>query len=179
MSADEPSQIVIRYPIHLFVWITIVCGILAIAALYLSLTATESFAEVFWLGVAAALAAFVALFSLPCMLTHHIADEEGLRIRMGLLVNLKLPYDGMASVAPVEVDRGLLRNRLGIGVMHRQRTDTLYVLSSFRDTVSVTMRAEVRTGLTRTPARIIVFNAEAGGQLMDLVDSRMASSEEA
>ena len=178
MSADKPSHVVIKYPIYLYVWITVICGAFAASAAYLSLTATEDFAETFWLIVAAALAAFVALFSLPCMLTHHIADEDGLRIRMGLLINLRLPYDAIESVAPVKVDRGLFRNRLGIGVMHKQRTNTVYVLSSFHDTVGVMMKDEIRTGLTRTPARSVVFNVDAVGQLIDLVD-RMIPPEEA
>jgi hypothetical protein len=177
MSADEPSQIVIRYPVYVFVWITMICGALAAFATYLSLTAIESFAEVFWLIVAASLATFVALFSLPCTLTHHLADEEGLRIRMGLLINLKIPYDKIASVAPVEVDRGLLKNRLGIGVMHKQRANTVYVLSSFHDTVSVMTRDDIRTGLTRTPAGNVVFNVEAVGQVMDLMERMIAGEE--
>ena len=177
MSADEPSHVVIKYPIHLFVWITIVCGALAASAAFLSLTAIEDFAETFWLIVAAVLAAFVALFSLPCVLTHHAADEDGLRIRMGLLINLRLPYDAIESVAPVKVDRGHLRNRLGIGVMHKQRTNTIYVLSSFQDTVSVTMKDEIRTGLTRTPARNVVFNVEMVGPLMDLLDGIITSED--
>ena len=178
MSADEPSQVIIRYPVHLFVWITVICGALAVLAAYLSLTAIEDFAERFWLIAAAAIAVFVGLFSLPCMLTHHTADEDGLRIRMGLLINVRLPYDAIESVAPVKVDRGLFRNRLGIGVMHRQKTNTIYVLSSFHDTVSVAMKDEIRTGLTRTPARNVVFNVDAVGQLVDLVD-RMIPPEEA
>lgn len=159
-------------------WITVICSALAAAAAYMSLTAMESFAEVFWLGVAVVLAAFVALFSLPCVLTHHTADEEGLRIRMGLLINVKISYRDIERVSLVEVDRGLLRNRLGIGVMHKQRTDTVYVLSSFRDTISITMKDDIRMGLTRTPARNIVLSVEAVGQLMDLLE-RMAPSEEA
>ena len=178
MTAERPSEIIIRYPRFLFAYVTGVCAALVAAALYLSVTALEDFAENFWLVVAVAIALFAAYFSVPSMFTHHTATEQGLRIRMGLLINAFIPYDSIASAAPIKVERGLLKNRIGIGVMHKQNTDTIYVLSSFQDTVIVNLRDELRAGVFGTRASHVVFNVDAMSQVLDLVD-RMTAGEEA
>ncbi len=177
MTAEGPPETIIRYPRHMFAYVTVVCGALALGAMYLSLTALEAFATDFWLVVAVAIALFAALFSLPCMFTRHTADERGLRIRMGLLINAFIPYDSMLSVAPMKVEWGLLRNRLGIGVMHKQKTNTVFVLSSFQGAIRITLRHEVRLGLTRTPARHLVLNTDAPDLALDLMDVMIAKEE--
>ena len=117
---------------------------------YLALDAMEEFARTVWTVVAIGLVVLLAVFILPCMLTSHSLEGEGLHLRMGLLINTVIPYSAISEVGPDTVRRSVFTT--GIGVRHKEKSGTVFVTSSFSDFVSIRLNREFKVGRILGPS---------------------------
>jgi hypothetical protein len=83
--------------------------------------------------------------------TKHLLGAKGIRIRMGLLINVSVPYSWMKEVKETTVRSGGLR--IGIGVKYSPIMSTVFVTSSFMNLVSIRLDKEHEFG--RLPKRRI------------------------
>ncbi|HIH01965.1 TPA: hypothetical protein HA259_07875, partial [Thermoplasmata archaeon] len=111
------------------------------------------------------LAVLLAVFILPCMLTSHSLDGEGLRLRMGLLVNAVVPYSAIREVGPDTARRSVFTT--GIGVRHKERSGTIFVTSSFSDFVSIKLNRELKLGRILSPSvgKVVISVKDVDGFL--------------
>lgn len=135
---------VIEYPKIWFGLGAIVCTAGIVASAYLAHESLEEFSRTFWMIVVSAIAIFLVVFITPCLITTHIAGEKGLHLRMGILINATVPYAAIREIAPDTVRRGALT--VGIGVRHKEKLGTVFVVSSFRNLVTIRLNRELRLG---------------------------------
>ena len=148
-GASRPTYPV-EYPKTSFV-IGAVGAIVGIAlCAYLAYDAMEEFARTVWAIVAVGLGLLLAVFILPCILTSHSLDGEGLHLRMGLLINAVVPYSAIREVGPDTARRSMFTT--GIGVRHKEKSDTIFVTSSFSDFVLIQLNRELKLGRVFSPS---------------------------
>ena len=99
MQAEKLETIRIDYAKRWFVVSSVVCVVAIVAALYLAVASLEDFTTAFWLIVAASVAVLLLLFPLPCIFTHHSAGERFLRLHMGLIMKIDIPYLAIRDVS--------------------------------------------------------------------------------
>ena len=122
----------------------VVCTVGIISSAYLAYGSLEAFTRTFWMIVGSALAIFLVVFIVPCLITTHVAGEKGLHLRMGILINATVPYDAIREIAPDAVRWGALT--VGIGVRHKQKQRTVFVVSSFKNLVIIRLNRDLRLG---------------------------------
>ena len=156
MHAEKQPTVAVEYPKTSFTLGAIGCVAGLVLCAYLEATAIEEFARAFWVVAAAIFALLLTVFAIPCMITNHAAGTKGLHLRMGILINRTIPYDAIREVAPDTVRRGLLS--VGIGVRHREKLRTIFVVSSFKNLVVIKLNRELRLGgmLSPTVGQIVM-----------------------
>lgn len=142
--AKKQPTAAIGYPRMWFGLGAIVCTVGIISSVYLAYESLEEFTRTFWMIVGSALAIFMVVFIIPCLITTHVAGEKGLHLRMGILVNATVPYDAIREIAPDTVRWGALT--VGIGVRHKQKQRTVYVVSTFKNLVIIRLNRDLKLG---------------------------------
>jgi len=122
----------------------IVCTVGIISSIYLAYESLEEFTRAFWMIVGSALAIFMVVFIIPCLITTHAAGEKGLHLRMGILINATVPYDAIREIAPDTVRWGALT--VGIGVRHKQKQRTVFIVSTFKNLVIIRLNRDLKLG---------------------------------
>ncbi|UCE44696.1 MAG: hypothetical protein JSU93_04600 [Methanobacteriota archaeon] len=174
MQPEKLETVRIGYKRRWFAIGSAACAAIVVAAAYLAATAVEDFTSTFWLIVAAAVLALLLAFPLPCIFTHHVAGERMLRLRMGLIMKVDIPYLAMREISRRDLSRGFLS--VGIGVRFKQKTGTVYVLSSFENTVALKLKEELKLRAWRPPVHEIILSVEDAEATIDLLSSRIAST---
>ena len=141
---------------------------------YLAYDALEEFARTVWAIVAVGLGVLLAVFILPCLLTSHSLESEGLHLRMGFLINTVIPYYAIREVGPDTARRSVFTT--GIGVRHKEKSDTIFVTSSFSDFVMIQLNRELKLGRILSPSvgKVVMSVKDIDGFL-----ERIASMSEA
>ncbi len=142
--AKKQPTAAIGYPRVWFGLGAIVCTVGIISAVYLAYESLEEFTRTFWMIIGSALAIFMVVFIVPCLITTHVAGEKGLHLRMGILINATVPYDAIREIAPDTVWWGALT--VGIGVRHKQKQRTVYVVSTFKNLVIIRLNRDLKLG---------------------------------
>ena len=93
MSPAKLEATRVDYPKQWFVLGTIGGAFDTAAIVYMGVSAKEDFGRAFWFGFAAVEGVLLFLFLVPSLLTHHLAGEKALRLRMGVLLDATVPYD--------------------------------------------------------------------------------------
>jgi hypothetical protein len=148
---SRTSVTTVDYPRHWFVIGTISLALLTVVDIYLEATAKEDFSRGLWILLLVVLTAFLFLFFIPPVFTKHLLGAKGIRIRMGLLINVSVPYSWIREVKETTVRSGGLR--IGIGVKYSPIMSTVFVTSSFMNLVSIRLDKEHEFG--RLPIRRI------------------------
>ena len=159
-------------------WFAVTCAICAAAivvALFLAIDSLEDFTTGFWLAVAASVAVFLILFPLPCMFTHHTAGERFLRLRMGLLMKVDIPYLAIREVSRTRVYRGFLS--VGLGVRFKPKTGVVHVVSSFDKVISLKMKSELKLRAWRPPIHEMVLSVDDVDTAIDFISRKLAPEE--
>jgi len=172
VSKNEPLRI--DYPKHWFVIMTIVFEAVAAWLFYTAYTNAPGLWRDAWIIISPVIGIFAALFLVPPMFTHHLAGAKGIRIRMGWLINITIPYAWIMEVKETSVPRGGLR--VGVGVRYFPISKALFVTSSFSSLVKLKLDGEHELGgilrkrhveeivlsVSYTPALIEAVRARAG-----------------
>ncbi len=168
---------VIEYPKAWFGLGAVVCVAGIVSSAYLAYGSLEEFASTFWMMVGTAIAIFLVVFIVPCLATTHIAGEKGLHLRMGILINTTVPYAAIREIAPDAIRRGALT--VGIGVRHKQKLGTVFVVSSFKNLVNIRLNRDLRLGglLAPTVGQIVLSVKDVDSFLSTV--ARMSGTEEA
>ena len=174
MQPEKLETVRIGYQRRWFIIGSAACAAIVVAAAYLAASAVEDFTSAFWLIVAAAVLALLLIFPLPCIFTHHVAGERMLRLRMGLIMKVDIPYLAIREVFRRDISRGFLS--VGIGVRFKQKTGTVYVVSSFDNTLALKLKEDLKLRAWRPPVHEIVLSVEDAEATIDLLSSRIAST---
>jgi hypothetical protein len=150
MHAEKQPTIVVEYPKVSFGLGAAACVAGMALCAYLAYGSLEEFARTFWSVILTCLALFLTIFIVPCMITAHAAGEKGLHLRMGFLMNATVPYDAVREIGPDTTKRGVLS--MGIGVRHKEKLGTVFVVSSLKNLVAIKLNREVRLGGILGPA---------------------------
>jgi hypothetical protein len=175
MLSMKLATVRVGYAKRWFIVGSVACGAAIVLALALAFTAMEDFTVVFWLVVAWSITALLALFPLPCVFTHHIAGERSLRLHMGFIMKLDVPYSAVRKVSAGEIRRGILS--VGIGVRYNDKTGTVFVVSSFDNIVSLELSEELRIRAWRPLVHHILFSVENAEETIELLSSKMTRVE--
>lgn len=161
----------VDYPKHWFALGSIIYAILTVTLLYLGLDAKEDFGSAFWFVVAAVEGVLLFLFLVPSLLTTHLAGEKALRIHMGVLVDVSIPYAWINEVKETSVHRGGLR--VGVGVRYSPIPQILFVTSSFNGLVTMKLDGEHLMGrFLKRPVQEVVVSVVNAARLVEIVKDR-------
>lgn len=166
----------IGYPRAWFGLGAVVCTVGIISSAYLAYESLEAFTRTFWMIVGSAIAVFLVVFIVPCLITTHVAGEKGLHLRMGILINATVPYDAIREIAPDTIRWGALT--VGIGVRHKGKQRTVFVVSSFKNLVIIRLNRDLRLGgmLGPTVGQIVLSVKDVDSFLSTV--ARMSGTEE-
>ena len=174
MQAEKLETVRIGYARRWFVIASTVCIVAIAVALYLAIQSLEDFTTAFWLIVAASITVLLILFPLPCVFTHHLAGERFLRLRMGLIMKVDIPYLAIREVSREDVVRGFLS--IGLGVRFKERAGAVYVVSSFDKIIALRLKKELKLRAWRPAVHEIVISVEDDEQAIDVLSRRIASA---
>ncbi|HUU07360.1 MAG TPA: hypothetical protein VMW88_03005 [Thermoplasmata archaeon] len=154
--AKKQPTVAIEYPKVWFGLGAVVCTAGIVSSAYLAYESPEEFTRTFWMIAGSALAIFLVVFIIPSLITTHVAGEKGLHLRMGVLINATVPYAAIREIAPDTVKRGALT--VGIGVRHKEKQRTMFVVSSFKNLVIIRLNIDLKLGglLGPTVAQIVL-----------------------
>lgn len=175
MQTEESETVRIDYAKRWFVVGCAVCLTGIAIAVFLSAISKEDFTTLFWLFVGASFAVLLLMFPLPCIFTHHVAYETYLRLRMGLVMRVDIPYLAMRSVSRAGIPKGFLS--VGVGVRFKAKTGTVYVLSSFDNVIALKLREELKLRAWRPPICEIILSVADAEETIDLISRKIASVE--
>jgi len=138
------SAIRVDYPKR---WFSVGSAIVLIGTavmLYLAIDAKEEFSRWFWVACAALVGGYLSALLVPPLFTSHQAGQKGLRLKMGLLMNMTIPYDNITDVREAALNLGGIR--VGIGVKFVPSKGLVYVTSSFGALLAVSLKEPVDMG---------------------------------
>ena len=164
----------IGYAKRWFVVSSAVCVVAIVTALYLAVASMEDFTTAFWLIVAASVAVLLLLFPLPCIFTHHSAGERFLRLHMGLIMKIDIPYLAIREASRRDIARGFLG--IGLGVRFKEKAGAVYVVSSFDRAIALTLKEELKLRAWRPSVHEIVISVEDDDEVIGMLSRRIASS---
>jgi hypothetical protein len=168
-TKGEPTKI--EYPKHWFVILAILLWLVDLLAFCSAYVAEESDWRTSWLIITPLVAALIFLFFVPPMFTHHLVGDRGLLIRMGLLINLTVPYEWIVEVKETYVHRGGLR--IGVGVRYFPISKALFVTSSFSTLVKIRLDGEHAIGGVRKKrVEEIVLSVKSVNLFLDALTER-------
>ena len=136
-----------------------------------ALDSIEEFGRYFWGG--AAVLACILLFAifLPPLFTSHRLGARGIRVRMGLLIDVTVPYEWIVETRHASVKRGTLS--FGLGVKYSGASDTVYVLSTSSNLISVVLDAKHGLGgFMRPDVSQLVLSVKDPSTVMDVIRER-------
>lgn len=175
MQSWKLATVRIGYAKRWFILGNVACAAMITLALSLALVAVEDFTVAFWLVVAVSVAALLILFPLPCIFTYHIAGERSLRLHMGLIMKVDVPYSIIREALRGEIRRGILS--VGIGVRYNDKTGTMFVVSSFDNIVLLKLGEELKVRAWRPLVHEIVFSVKDAEGTIELLSSKMKRDE--
>jgi hypothetical protein len=144
MAARAVPVVRVDYP---KLWFVVGAAVLAAATAYAAWSASDSiedFGMAFWTGAAAVTGTLMAAFFLPPLFTSHRLGAKGIRVRMGLLIDVTIPYEWVSEVRTTTVKRGAMS--FGLGVRYSGITATAFVLSNFTDLIALRLDTEHQLG---------------------------------
>jgi len=175
MQSMKLATVRVGYAKRWFIVGSVACAATVVLALSLAYTAMEDFTVILWIAVAWSITALLVLFPLPCLFTYHIAGERSFRLHMGFIMKLDVPYSIVREVSPAEIRRGMLS--VGIGVRYKDKTGTVFVMSSFDNIVSLKLSEEIRTRTWRPRVHEIVFSVVDAEETIELLSSKIKRCE--
>jgi hypothetical protein len=168
----------IDYPKHWFVMGTLGWAVATFVIFYLAETSKEDVVRDIWLIAGSAEGVLLGLFFIPPLFTHHLAGEKSLRLKMGLLIDVTVPYSWMKQVRETSVRWGGVR--VGIGVRYSSITRMLFVTTEFDDLVSIRLDGPHPMGrLLKRQVEELVLSVSFRPKLVDLVKARARLDREA
>jgi len=172
MNARKTQPLRIDYPIHWFVILTIVFESVIVWLFFTAYANAADNWKVLWLVVSPLTGLLIGLFLVPPMLTHHLAGERSLRLRMGLLINETVPYSWIKEVKQTSVHRGGLR--VGIGVRYFHISRILFVTSAFSSLVTMKLDGQHDMGRFRKKqVEEIVISVRYASPVIDTLRGRI------
>ena len=165
----------IDYPKHWFVVLTVIIEAL-IAYLFLAaLLDPNSIWREFWLVLCPLVGGVTFVFLAPPVFTHHSIDSNGLRLRMGLLIDAMIPLSSIESAKQTATTRGGLR--IGIGARFFPIKGQLFVTSGFSNMVSLRLASPLSIGkLRKHKVEEVILNVSFPKGLMDALEKAGAGS---
>jgi hypothetical protein len=161
----------IDYPKHWFVMGTIGWAVATSVLFYLAATSKEDVIRTIWLVAGSHVGVLLGLFFIPPLFTYHMAGEKSLRLKMGLLIDVTIPYSWMKQVKETSVRWGGVR--VGIGVRYSPITRMMFVTTSFDDLVSIRLDGPHAMGrLFKRQVEELVLSVSFRPKLVDLVKAR-------
>ncbi len=166
MNARKVEAARIDYPKHWFVIGTGLYVVLTAVLVYLGHSSKEDFGRTVWFTLAGLEGVLLFLFLVPSLITHHLAGEKALRLKMGVLLNATVPYIWIKDVKEASIHRGGIR--VGIGVRYSPIPKILFVTSSFGNLVRLKLDKEHLMGrLLKRPVEEIVVNVVNANAFID------------
>lgn len=144
MAARAVPVVRVDYPKP---WFVVGAAALAAATAYSAWSASvsmEDFGVAFWTGAAVVTGVLMAAFFIPPLFTSHRLGAKGVRVRMGLLIDITVPYEWITDVRTTTVKRGALS--FGLGVKYSSAVATAFVLSTFTDLIALRLDSEHKLG---------------------------------
>jgi hypothetical protein len=160
----------VAYPKHWFVLLTIVCESILLYLFLTALLRADSVFREFWLVICPLIGACLFVLLVPPIVTSHTIDRDWLRLRMGLLIDERIPLKVISEVRETTTRRGGLK--VGVGVRYFPITRQLFVTSGFDNLVSLKLGTEVIVGrLRRNKVDEIVLNVNYSRGFMEALDA--------
>ena len=172
MQAEKLETVRIGYAKRWFVVASAACVVAIVSALYLAIASLEDFTTTFWLIVVVSVTALLLLFPLPCVFTYHTAGERFLRLHMGLIMKIDIPYLAIREVSRKDIAKGFLG--VGLGVRFKDRSGAVYVVSSFDKAVSINLKEELKLRAWRPSVYEIVISVKDDDEVLDLLSRRIS-----
>lgn len=150
MPATAVDAVRIDYPKRWFALGAAIDAVALAAMVYLANDSVEQFARIMWSACAVLICVPLLFLFVPPLFTAHYIGEKGLRLRMGLLINITVPYKHIRAISDAKVTFGSVM--IGIGVKHVAKGKTLFVTASFKDLVSIRLDGPQQFGSLLRPS---------------------------
>ncbi len=177
MTAEKKEAIRISYPKHWFLMGTLMWALVTAVLGYIGFTSPTRATTLIWLTITGLVGILGFVFFVPPLFTSHWAGEKSLRFRMGLLVDIPIPYSWIREIRQTNVNWGGVR--VGIGARYSSLSKTLFVTSEFSNLVALRLDGPHQLGrILRMRPEQIVVSVDAPWKLIDLVRKRAGLPEE-
>lgn len=177
MAARAVPVVRVGYPKLWFVVGTVALAAATAYAAWSALVSIEDFGTMFWTGTAVVAGALMGLLFLPPIFTSHRLGAREVRLRMGLLMNVAVPYEWITEVRTTTVKRGTLS--FGLGVRYSSVMSTVFALSSTEGLIALRLDSDHDLGgFLRPRVSQVVLSVRDPEGVMSVIRERSAEARE-